>query len=57
MDGWAKVVEYYIYGWAEGGIKYLLHRQVGRGGGILNIWVGRHKGYQIDGWANMGSIT
>jgi hypothetical protein len=42
MDGWAEVVEYYIYGWADiRDIKYLLPRQVGQGGGILHIRVGR----------------
>lgn len=38
MGGQRKVYE--IDGWAEGVVKYVLHRQVGQGGGVLHIWVG-----------------
>ena len=43
---------YYMDGWADvGGI---LHRWVGRCGGILHGRVGRHGVYYIDGWADVG---
>jgi hypothetical protein len=56
IDRWAGVGEYCVYGWAEGVIKYILHRQVGRGGGVLHIRVGQGGVYYIDGWTDVGCI-